>query len=254
MALPEQPVERGLPTPSIAVVICTWTADRLDLLRAAVGESLAQLGRCDELVVVIDHNEVLRAQLAREWHGTRARVVGSEGPRGLSGARNTGVGATKADVLVFLDDDALPSAGWLGTLREAFEDATVAAVGGGVVPRWSAERPTWFPDEFGWVVGCDYTGLAPDGAEIRNPIGANMAVRRDVLPLGIPSAPSWAATPPVRWAVRRPSSASGSVGTGRRAASSGSPPPGCTTTCLPNAPGCATSCAGVGTKASPSGS
>jgi hypothetical protein len=41
--------------------------------------------------------------------------------------------------------------------------------------------PRWFPPEFGWVVGCDYTGLPAGGQRIRNPIGASMAVRREPL-------------------------------------------------------------------------
>jgi hypothetical protein len=32
-----------------------------------------------------------------------------------------------------------------------------------------------------WVVGCSYVGLPTERAEIRNPIGANMAFRRDAL-------------------------------------------------------------------------
>ena len=28
---------------------------------------------------------------------------------------------------------------------------------------WPSKRPSWFPTEFDWVVGCSYTGLAGDG-------------------------------------------------------------------------------------------
>ena len=43
-----------------------------------------------------------------------------------------------------------------------------------------AGAPRWFPEEYGWVVGCDYQGLPPDGGLLRNPIGASMALRRDL--------------------------------------------------------------------------
>jgi len=41
--------------------------------------------------------------------------------------------------------------------------------------------PSWFPGEFGWVVGCTYAGMHVRDGRIRNPIGANMSVRADVL-------------------------------------------------------------------------
>jgi hypothetical protein len=39
----------------------------------------------------------------------------------------------------------------------------------------------WFPSEFDWVVGCTYAGMDARDGRIRNPIGANMSVRSDVL-------------------------------------------------------------------------
>jgi hypothetical protein len=40
--------------------------------------------------------------------------------------------------------------------------------------------PRWFPETFYWVFGCSYSGLPGNDAPIRNPIGANMALRRRV--------------------------------------------------------------------------
>ena len=48
-------------------------------------------------------------------------------------------------------------------------------------PRWATARPAWFPHEFGWVVGCSYTGHPRSPPMIRNPIGANMSFRRDAM-------------------------------------------------------------------------
>jgi hypothetical protein len=47
-----------------------------------------------------------------------------------------------------------------------------------VQPRWEGAPPRWFPTEFGWVVGCSYTGLPTTTGEVRNPIGAGMSFRR----------------------------------------------------------------------------
>ncbi|MEO5574739.1 MAG: glycosyltransferase family 2 protein, partial [Gaiellaceae bacterium] len=54
------------------------------------------------------------------------------------------------------------------------------AVGGGVEPHWLAGRPRAFPDEFQWVVGCTYRGMPETTSRVRNVIGANMSLRRDV--------------------------------------------------------------------------
>src|SRR5439155_54307 len=42
------------------------------------------------------------------------------------------------------------------------------------------ERPTWHPPEFGWVVGCSYRGLPVEPAPVRNLIGCNMSMRREL--------------------------------------------------------------------------
>jgi hypothetical protein len=55
------------------------------------------------------------------------------------------------------------------------------SAGGPVKPDWRAPRPLWFPDEFNWIVGCSYGGMDVRNGSIRNPIGANMSVRTDVL-------------------------------------------------------------------------
>ena len=170
------------PPVSLCVVICTYTSDRLETLLAglaAVGRQTDGVG--DEVVVVVDHDDALAADLrTRLPPGTR--VLPNAGTRGLSGARNTGWRAATAEVVVFLDDDAVLRPGSLGALRARMADRDVAVVGGAVHPSWEGGRsPSWFPDEFGWVVGCDYRGLPADGGSLRNPIGACMAVRREAL-------------------------------------------------------------------------
>ncbi len=162
--------------PSVTVVVCTYTDRRWSELAAGTAAVQAQLRSGDELVVVIDHNEELRARVSAELPGT---VVANSHGQGLSGARNTGLDHATGEVVAFLDDDALPGAGWLESLRAPFTDPAVTGVAGAVAPAWEGGvAPRWFPLEFGWVIGCDYLGLAGDGERVRNPIGASMALRR----------------------------------------------------------------------------
>ncbi|WP_448614642.1 glycosyltransferase family 2 protein [Modestobacter sp. URMC 112] len=167
---------------SLAVVICTYTDRRLDQVCAAVHSALAQAQPpADEMVVTVDYNDelldTLRARLP-----TAVRVLANREARGLSGARNTGWQSCSADAVVFLDDDAVLRPGSLAALRARLGAEDVAVVGGAVHPAWEGgEAPWWFPEEFTWVVGCDYRGMPVDGSDIRNPIGACMAARRVVL-------------------------------------------------------------------------
>lgn len=159
------------------VIICAYTLDRWDLLARAVESVLAQ-NIADQVILVVDHNDELLARAVATW--PQVHVVANTGDNGLSDARNTGVGVARTELIAFLDDDAVAESGWLANLCAPFGDDTVGLTAGRVLPEWADGQPTWFPDEFLWVVGCSYTGQPTEPTVIRNPIGASMAVRRAV--------------------------------------------------------------------------
>jgi GT2 family glycosyltransferase len=161
---------------SVGVVICTYSERRWDWLCAASAAVRGQTRRCDELVIVVDHNETL-LQRARAAFAD-ATVVPNPLRTGLAGARNTGVNHFATDIIVFLDDDAVAEPDCLERLVEAYSDPRVVGAGGAALPVWPDQRPRWFPEEFNWVVGCAYTGLPRETASVRNPIGACMSFRR----------------------------------------------------------------------------
>lgn len=166
---------------SLTVVICCFTEQRRQQTVTAAQSALDQLLPGESLIVVVDNNSSLQSDLSNTLD-RRITVVPNQFEQGLSGARNTGLHWACGDVMVFLDDDAVLHENSLERVREVFGGRDVVAVGGAVEAEWqTGEAPTWFPREFGWVVGCDYRGLPGDGQSIRNPIGAAMAVRRDAL-------------------------------------------------------------------------
>ncbi|MFF9070336.1 glycosyltransferase [Streptomyces sp. NPDC014891] len=163
------------PPPTLSVVVCAYTLDRWDDLRAAIGSLRAQRHPVTETVLVVDHCPGLYARASAAFPGVRVRE--NTGRRGLSGARNTGVAAARCEVVAFLDDDAAAEPDWSARLLARYADPAVAGVGGLVRPWWVTRRPAWFPREFDWVVGCSYRGLPEQASPVRNFIGANMSFR-----------------------------------------------------------------------------
>jgi glycosyltransferase involved in cell wall biosynthesis len=161
------------------VVVCAYTARRWCDIALAIEAVHSQSRSASETILVIDHN----ADLLNRARSAFPSVIVIENleSQGLSGARNTGVAKSSGDVVVFLDDDALPDRDWLESMLDPYTDERTLGVGGFVEPWWQGECPTWFPEEFGWVVGCSYRGQPTTRAQIRNPIGANMSFRRNVL-------------------------------------------------------------------------
>ncbi len=166
---------------SAAVVVCAYTDRRWDLLVEGIGAVLAQTTPPDRVVLVVDHNEELLERSRRQF-GEMVEVVPNTSRPGLSGARNTAIGLLEKDVIAFLDDDAVPEPGWLAALMSAYRD-DVLGVGGSIEPRWATARPGWFPAEFDWVLGCTYRGMPSSSGSVRNLIGANMSLRREVFEL-----------------------------------------------------------------------
>src|SRR5919202_688038 len=89
----------------VSVVICAYTEARWDDLVAAVESVQCQTAPPPEIVVVIDHNPGLLARVCRHIPGVV--VIENREPRGLSGARNSGLATAQGAVIAFLDDDAV---------------------------------------------------------------------------------------------------------------------------------------------------
>jgi GT2 family glycosyltransferase len=114
--------------PRISVVVCAYNA------APTIRECLDAALRLDypdyEVVVVDDGSTDATGELAREFP---VRVISTEN-RGLSSARNTGLGAADGEIVAYLDSDAYPDPHWLRYLAHSFATSDVVGVGGPNIP------------------------------------------------------------------------------------------------------------------------
>ena len=165
-------------TLDVSAIICAYTEARWYDLVAAVESLRRQSKPPSEIIVVVDHNQRLLERVRAELSGVM--VVESNGPQGLSGARNSGIAVARGTRIAFLDDDAAAEPDWLARLYQYFDDPRVLAVGGTVEPVWPSKPPIWFPNEFYWIVGCSYQNLPGTPMVVRNPFGGCVCYRREV--------------------------------------------------------------------------
>ncbi len=168
---------------TVSVIICT--RNRVAQLERAVVAVLDQLPASGELLVVDSAStEAAAIDAARRLASDpRVRLVELE-VAGLSAARNAGAAAASGALLVYLDDDAVPSPGWLEALVAAFDDPAVAIAGGPILPAWEGPAPDEerLPSAYRGYLGIldrggDDHDLAPDDG----PWGGNYAIRATVL-------------------------------------------------------------------------
>jgi hypothetical protein len=83
-----------------------------------------------EVIVVVGPTQDNTLEMLSEYE-SRIRVLHCP-KANLSQSRNIGLLAARGDIVVFIDDDAVPSQRWLEQLARLFEDNLLDATGGGV--------------------------------------------------------------------------------------------------------------------------
>lgn len=89
----------------VSCIITTY--NRPELLVDAIDSVLRQSLPPDEIIVVDDNSSVSYADVIEKYQGQVQFVKTSEGKKGVSAARNTGIELATGDVIAFLDDDDL---------------------------------------------------------------------------------------------------------------------------------------------------
>ncbi len=136
-------------SPQVSVVIATLNrATYLNLCLHALTKQTASSNEY-EIIVVDNGSNDNTCEVVSAYCESHINIRYILEPRqGLAIARNTGVKHSKADIIAFTDDDAIPDPSWVKKITERFAnlDASVAVMGGEVRPIWEAPRPTWLTD------------------------------------------------------------------------------------------------------------
>jgi glycosyltransferase involved in cell wall biosynthesis len=141
--------------------------------------------------------ETLAALRAQVPEGSLAVVANGRAPAtgelheprpGLSHARNRALewaAEAGADVLAYVDDDAVADPGWYEALARRWAEAPpdVACIGGPIRPRFAIEPPPWYSDAIRHVLtlldrGPEVRDLDPDKEAV---YGANISFRVEPL-------------------------------------------------------------------------
>ena len=114
--------------PAISLIINTtdWAASLSTLLRALEHQSYPDF----EVLVVVGPTADNTLDILQQY-GERLRVLHCA-QANLSQSRNIGLLAAKAEIVAFIDDDAVPCHHWLQQLAERFQDPELAGSGGSV--------------------------------------------------------------------------------------------------------------------------
>lgn len=166
----------------LAVVITSYSVDRGPHVCDALVSLARQYDPPEEVLFVAEGPQELQSAVeayAARWRIGGFRCLRNEGTQGLSAARNVATRTATADIIAFLDDDAVAEPGWSAAVRAAFAaDETAIGVTGSVHPLWVERPETWLPPELYWLIGCtDFTGWQTR-RQVRNAWGVNMAFRR----------------------------------------------------------------------------
>lgn len=117
----------------ISVVVCS--RGRRDSLHRCLA-SLQKVEDDEHEIIVVDNHGTPTIVA----HGERVRLV-HEPRRGLDFARNRGIVEARGEIVAYVDDDCEVEPSWLGEVRAAFSDPSVACVTGRVVAA-SLQRPS----------------------------------------------------------------------------------------------------------------
>lgn len=161
-----------MPEPVVSVVLPT--RNRARYLETALASLRAQVDAPPHELLVVDDGSTDDTVAVAARHGVKA--IAARPPGGLNTGRNTGIAATRADLIAFVDDDVWVPPNWLNALvAGAARHPEAEALGGPIRGRLLGPAPRACGREQPPITTLD---LGPSDCDAEFVWGANMAVRR----------------------------------------------------------------------------
>ena len=159
--------------PPAAIIVPTRGRPHyLDRALASIAPQAATLG---VEVIVVDDGPEISTRTVAEAHG--ASYISEGAGEGLNAARNRGVGASDAELLIFTDDDVEVHAGWLLALLEgAAEQPEQVGVFSGPIHAKIEDHRFRACGREGWPITT--TELGDNDADCVYAWGSNLMIRR----------------------------------------------------------------------------
>ncbi len=173
-------------THTLETVICT--RNRAPLLARALDALIEQAKVVPQLSVAVvdnmseDDTANVVASASAQIPG-RIRLLRCD-KLGANCARNLALNSSMAELIAYIDDDAVPEQHWAAAILDTFQTVgpTLAAIAGAIDPLWGGPVPDWLtPDVAGYYSVLDLGPHRRPLAPHESFVSANVAFRRNVL-------------------------------------------------------------------------
>ncbi len=173
------------------VIVCTYR--RTECLETCLRSLAVQTTAHDQYEILLVNNhpghdlsdlvDTLRAELFADRPDALRTIVCPL--KGLSFARNAGIGEARGEVVCFVDDDAVADKDWLERTLDTFrDDPEVGVVGGRILLVPPQPPPRWLRRNM-WALWSHFDPHCQETTEVENwwefPWGANWSARRGAL-------------------------------------------------------------------------
>ncbi len=173
-------------TPKISAIICTYNGEKY-LLKTLQSLAEQTLKPEDYEIVIVDNNSTdsvpAISQGFIKYNSHLNIQYQLEKQAGLSFARNCGIEASKAPIVVFIDDDATANEVFLERHLQIYQDKKDAvAAGGKVLGAYpTGKEPNWLSHYIEGVFSLIDRGEKVHLFEKKFPVGCNMSFKKSVL-------------------------------------------------------------------------
>jgi glycosyltransferase involved in cell wall biosynthesis len=168
----------------ISIVLASYNGQNV-LPKTLDAFCLLEETKCDvEFIIVDNSSSDNTAQIIKHYGEKLPICYLYEERQGKAFALHKGIEKAKGDLVIFTDDDVVPSPNWLVEYENAANNQTDYAIFVGQIrPYWLASPPQWLIKltEEGRSCGCTRADLVEGNVSFHIAKGANMAVRKDVL-------------------------------------------------------------------------